>query len=642
MSVGDLGEGKYIITVEANKSISEIRRFTKEVKASSTETKRSFTQVAGAATGLVSSLASTAFAYQNLDKAQTNIERQTNLVAKAQLRLNNLQKEGKTDTDQYKIAQQDLQIAQERLTQSQDALQRSQFNFGLGLITLASSTIPNAVKSITGLFPAHVSAATGAGAHTTANVALTGSIRGLTRSMLVNPLFIIPTLAAIGIGVGVLASGIMDVDAAVIATNISMTKGTTVTTNYATALDPTLSGAASNAAKELRGLKDAQLELTEENKAFLKIIQSQMKGTTSGFGGAIEFYRKQDEFLSKVKSDFDLLKEKGKSLEFIIGAITEEHEAQALAVGFTTEQLQRQVRVYEAIERSLKRIEKLEKERAREKKNQVSEIVSLAGRDIIDDALDNLNAQLGDVINNPEDYNDAAGVEAALRAKIAEVRSFSNKGKKRFADPTRGKSSKALGGQIASAFNMIASINRFGNISVSEFSQNQMATLAGLGRGSIAAARASVGRPTSKGAAGTKRAGGHSPFRSDRLSGQLINMVAMLNKDTLNSPQFRNIAAVNNIPLPRTFEKFFEGSNKALFRTRQGILRQITTYREAFLAQVTKIREAESNRISLLTGQLGITISQLKALESTVIGQDEIDGRLDFLKRNGLISTGVV
>jgi len=67
---------------------------------------------------------------------------------------------------------------------------------------------------------------------------------------------------------------------------------------------------------------------------------------------------------------------------------------------------------------------------------------------------------------------------------------------------------------------------------------------------------------------------------------------------------------------------------------------------QAIAARLTAIsnqrRAALRAKIQGIATTLSITFSQAESLHSTVSGQEEIDGRLDFLERNGLLATGVM
>lgn len=113
--------------------------------------KGSFTQLAGAVTGLTTNLASAYFTFDNLDKVQLRVTKTQRLYEEQLAKVKKLESENKQGTQEYAFELRQLSEMKERARQAQSDLTQANFMFGLTLTTLATSTIPNSIKSIQGL-----------------------------------------------------------------------------------------------------------------------------------------------------------------------------------------------------------------------------------------------------------------------------------------------------------------------------------------------------------------------------------------------------------------------------------------------------------------------------------------------------------
>jgi uncharacterized membrane protein (DUF106 family) len=131
--------------------VSELERKIESLEQKNQKAKGSFTQLAGSVTGLTTNLASAYFSFDNLDKVQLRVTKSQRLVEEQQAKINQMQRQGKTNTEEYRFELRQLEEMQERVRQSQSDLNQANFMTGLTLTTLATSTIPNSIKSIQGL-----------------------------------------------------------------------------------------------------------------------------------------------------------------------------------------------------------------------------------------------------------------------------------------------------------------------------------------------------------------------------------------------------------------------------------------------------------------------------------------------------------
>ncbi len=146
-----LGEGYYTIMVNADGAIEGLQKFENSVKQTDGTVKTSAASMASSMVGLASSSAALYFSFDQLERSSIRVEQAHLRVEKAQDTVNKLQKEGKEGTDQYAQAVQNLQIQQERYDVSQNMVTENMVFMGLSMVTLATSTIPSAIKAIQGL-----------------------------------------------------------------------------------------------------------------------------------------------------------------------------------------------------------------------------------------------------------------------------------------------------------------------------------------------------------------------------------------------------------------------------------------------------------------------------------------------------------
>lgn len=654
-------EGTAKLDLDANKFTSEANIAANAIENVGTEGERTGVKIDRASkkiasgqlratasvVGFTTSVIGAGFAAGSLVDRQTALDQANLKVQKSLEKVKKLTDDNKQDTVEYSFALEQLRINQEKVTRATTDITRAQVNLALTFVTMITSTLPNMILSLKGVTIGTAVAAKSTAVLSGANVALGASVKGLTASMLTNPLFIIPTLAAIGIGVAILATGILDVKNSVDLTTQSMQAGTPVINTYSNALDPNLTRSANNAATALSGLAEAQVSFTAANKEFIQDLKGQFSDKTVGFSGAIDFYKKQDEFLSQVKTDFDLLTDKGFNIKNIVTAITEAHGEQAKAVGFTTRELERQVIVYAAIERALARIAEAERLRANEKKKEVNEIKTIASGNIIDRALENLNAQLGDAINNPEDY--PLGFEQAIRAKINQVRSFSNRGLTRFATPSSFgiSSGNPLGGNRTTAFSIISKIAQdkgIGQFSVSEFSANELASLAGLGAGAnFGLGPGSIGNTSAAQAAASKAAGlsQASGRRGRRGQNPAITGLSRTKAElaALNLP----FISASEIAAVRTASSRFQNRRNRGFDA----LGRPTTFSGSLLASnfiseaLVRLRLLSQERVQSFIEQSGLTARAVIDFGSTPQGLIDLNNIVAFEDRKLLEASTV-
>jgi hypothetical protein len=186
-----IGEGKYVISVDSQGAITQLQQFDSKVKQTSQTTQTSFRQAAASAISLASGLGSLYFQYDNLEKVQLRIRKASLEVSRAQEEVNKLMQSGQRDTLDYQQAVERLEIAQERHKILVNDLQQSQIALGFSIAQTALA-IPSAVKAISELTKATNLAKIAQWAQNFA--------------MLANPLYAIPTAAAIAAAVGLVAT----------------------------------------------------------------------------------------------------------------------------------------------------------------------------------------------------------------------------------------------------------------------------------------------------------------------------------------------------------------------------------------------------------------------------------------------------
>lgn len=218
----DLGSAEYEILVQIRDAINNLDRFEKKAKSTSENSKASFGRVAGSITGLASNVASLGFGFDNLDKLQLRVEQSAQKVDKAQKRVNDIMKAGKTNTEAYKIAVEDLRLAEERETQAKSDQFQNQVQLGLALTTFASSTLPNAISGLSRLFVGTTLATGATIVHTTATGGLTTALGIQLRLMIHHPLFQPLVLAAAAAGTIILATNMWGLRDAITGTNIAI------------------------------------------------------------------------------------------------------------------------------------------------------------------------------------------------------------------------------------------------------------------------------------------------------------------------------------------------------------------------------------------------------------------------------------
>lgn len=147
--------------------------------------------------GLGTSAFSAYQGFDQLEKVQLRAEKSALAVTRAQKQVNDLEREGKTNTEEYTIATERLRLAQEQASQAAGDVKQQIIQLGLSLAT-TGLTMGNAVIALRGMTLAHGAAATAATAQAAANTGLTFSFRGLTAAMMSNPLGIALVAGSIG------------------------------------------------------------------------------------------------------------------------------------------------------------------------------------------------------------------------------------------------------------------------------------------------------------------------------------------------------------------------------------------------------------------------------------------------------------
>ena len=147
---GNIGEGKYVISVDNSGAITQLNRFEQQVKTTTRNTEVSFRQAAASAVSLASGVGSLYFQYDNLEKVQLRIRKASLEVSRSQELVNKLVSEGKTGTLDYQQALEKLSIAEERHRILSDDLKESQIALGFSIAQTAL-TIPSAITAIKGL-----------------------------------------------------------------------------------------------------------------------------------------------------------------------------------------------------------------------------------------------------------------------------------------------------------------------------------------------------------------------------------------------------------------------------------------------------------------------------------------------------------
>lgn len=143
--------------------------------------------VATSLIGLGTSAFSVYQGFDQLEKVQLRAEKSALAVARAQKQVNDLEREGKTNTEAYSIATERLRLAQEQASQAAQDVSQQTVQLGLSLGT-TGLTMVTTIISLRNMATAHVVAGSAATGQAVANVGLTASFRALTAAMMSNPL----------------------------------------------------------------------------------------------------------------------------------------------------------------------------------------------------------------------------------------------------------------------------------------------------------------------------------------------------------------------------------------------------------------------------------------------------------------------
>lgn len=190
-------------TKDAAKEVEQLERKASQAKA----------RVAASFTGMATNAAALAFSFRDLGDAQIKIDSLALKVKKAQEDLNKSMKDGSVSAQDLANKKENLRILEEKHKDAMEDAEKAQVQFMFSMGTMATVTIPSTIAAITQMRAAHAAAAAAAATHgiaqagfTASLVATTRAIWGKTLAMLANPLFAIPTAAAIGTAIGLVAT----------------------------------------------------------------------------------------------------------------------------------------------------------------------------------------------------------------------------------------------------------------------------------------------------------------------------------------------------------------------------------------------------------------------------------------------------
>ncbi|WP_100182265.1 hypothetical protein [Candidatus Nitrosotenuis aquarius] len=174
-----------------------------ETKSESVGKKTEFStkMMATSMLGLGTSVFSAYQGFDQLEKVQLRAEKSALAVARAQKQVNDLEREGKTNTEEYTIATERLRLAQEQASQAAGDVKQQTIQLGLSLAT-TGLTMATTIISLRSMATAHIVAGSAATGQAVANVGLTASFRALTAAMMSNPLglaLVAGSVAALGI-----------------------------------------------------------------------------------------------------------------------------------------------------------------------------------------------------------------------------------------------------------------------------------------------------------------------------------------------------------------------------------------------------------------------------------------------------------
>ena len=187
----NIGEGKYVISVDNSGAISQLGQFEQKAKSTGQGVKDSFLLGASGALNLAGGLRGLYGQFDSLEKVQLRIKKTNLEVSRAQEELNKLTVEGRSGTLDYEQALQRLEIAKEKNRQANDDLFKGNLDVALSIGQIAVG-IPAAIKALEGL--------------SAVKKVLTATTWAETFAFLANPLFAIPTAAAIAAAVGLVAT----------------------------------------------------------------------------------------------------------------------------------------------------------------------------------------------------------------------------------------------------------------------------------------------------------------------------------------------------------------------------------------------------------------------------------------------------
>lgn len=179
----------------AERALEQIKGKAKDTEKEITNLERKVSQtqqrLAASFTGMVANVGSLAFAFRDLGDSQVQIDTLELKMRKLRASMN----DASLSADKLAIKNEELRILGERHTDAVENQEKAYWQFGLSMVTMATTSIPATIAAVTQmraaqaqLAVAHLATAGAATTQTAANVGLTLSFHGLTKAMMSNPL----------------------------------------------------------------------------------------------------------------------------------------------------------------------------------------------------------------------------------------------------------------------------------------------------------------------------------------------------------------------------------------------------------------------------------------------------------------------
>lgn len=217
MSSQQIGEGKYIISVDSSGAISQLSQFDAKAKQTGSSVNSSFLLGASGALNLAGGLRTLYGGFDAIEKVQTRVKKTNLEVSRAQEELNKLTTEGKKGTLDYEQALQRLEIAKDKNKQANDDLFKGNMDVVFSIAQIGVG-MPAVIKALQGL--------------TSVKKILTATTWAETFAFLANPIYAIPTAAAIATAVGLVATNTWGLRDAIFGTTEAIDENTKAMTGY--------------------------------------------------------------------------------------------------------------------------------------------------------------------------------------------------------------------------------------------------------------------------------------------------------------------------------------------------------------------------------------------------------------------------